>query len=118
MKIALEGIKIYAYHGVYPEERKKGTHFVVDVYIETKSGIEGKSDDLSHTIDYSKVYELILEVMSKPVNLLETLVELIGWKILENQPMAAQVDVRVSKEKPLAMEKCTRAYVEASFAQK
>jgi len=63
------------------------------------------------------VYELILKVMSNPVNLLETLVETIGRKVLENQPTAAKVKVRVSKEKPLAMEKCMRAYVEASFAQ-
>jgi dihydroneopterin aldolase len=117
MKIAIEGVKLHAYHGVYPEERKKGTQFVVDVYIETEEGIEGKSDDLSHTIDYANVYELILKVMSKPVNLLETLVQTIGWKILENHPIATKVKVRVSKEKPLAMEKCMRAYVEASFAQ-
>ena len=116
MKITLEKIKTYAYHGVYDEERKKGTHFVVDVTIETKNGIEGIKDDLSHTIDYAVVYELILEVMSKPVNLLETLVEDIGRKILESQPVAARVDVKVSKETPLAMEKCARASVEASFA--
>jgi dihydroneopterin aldolase len=117
MKIAIEGVKLHAYHGVYPEERKKGTQFVVDVYIDTVGGITGKSDDLSHTIDYSEVYELILKVMSKPVNLLETLVETIGKGILENHPDAAKVKVRVSKEKPLAMDKCLRAYVEASFAQ-
>lgn len=117
MKIAIEGVEIYAYHGVYEEERKKGTQFVVDAYIETKEGVEGKLDDLSHTIDYSMVYELILKVMSNPVNLLETLVQTIGRKILESQPMAATVKVRVSKERPLAMEKCMRAYAEASFAQ-
>jgi len=115
MIIAVEGISMHAYHGVYEEERKKGTQFVVDVYIQTKSGIAGKLDDLSHTIDYATVYDCVLEDMSQPVNLLETLVEQIGSGILHAQPDAAHVRVRVSKEKPLAMEKSLRAYVEATF---
>jgi dihydroneopterin aldolase len=117
MKIALEGIKLKAFHGVYPEERKRGTQFVVDIHVDVQNDSAGQSDDLSHTVDYQSIYELTLEIMNQPVNLLETLVQKIGKEIMNRYPPIDAVKVKVSKEKPLGMELCDRTSVEASFTK-
>ncbi len=117
IRIAIEGIKIHANHGVYEEERKRGTLFVVDVNVDAEMELEEMSDDLSHTIDYQSIYKLTLHVMSTPVNLLETLVQQLGNEILAQHPQAARVTVRVSKVTPLEMERCDRTFVEATFTK-
>ena len=115
--IAIEGIKIQANHGVYEAERKRGTLFVVDVNVHAEIELAGIVDDLSHTIDYQSIYELTLNIMSNPVNLLETLVQKLGNEILEHHRQAAQVTVRVSKVTPLEMDRCDRTFVEATFTR-
>jgi dihydroneopterin aldolase len=47
-KVALEGIRFYAYHGFYPEEQKIGNEFFID--LETEMTVEENlSDELSKT---------------------------------------------------------------------
>ena len=112
VKIAVEGIKIPGYHGVYEAERKKGTLFVVDVYMNAEVDMAGQTDDLSHTVDYQSVYDTVVDIMQQPVNLLERLAQHIGKEILSQHKVVNRVLVRVSKIKPLLMEKCERTFVE------
>lgn len=72
--INVNGIKLYGYHGVLPAERDIGQYFIVDValYIDLESA--SKSDDLSDTINYAEVYNIVeTEVRGEPVNLIEHL---------------------------------------------
>lgn len=113
--IAVEGIEVKAYHGVYDIEREQGNTFVVDVYLQTEISRSAYTDDLVDTLDYQQVYQLVLEEMKTPVNLLEYLARRIGAAILDTFPTLLSVRLRVSKQQPIGMEACKRTYVEMLF---
>ena len=113
--IAIEGIDVYGYHGVYRREQELGTRFVVDVYLEAPITEAAGSDALPHTVDYFQVYQLVLDLMGDRAQLLETLTVRIGEEILRRFAAVQAARVRVSKLRPLAMDHCQRTYVELAF---
>ena len=95
--IRLRQIRLFAYHGVYPEERKRGQLFETDVELQMDARASASSDALSDTVDYVAVYEVVHRIVSdSPVSLLETLVERIAQEILRSFTVA-QVVVRMRK---------------------
>ncbi|MEO0471533.1 MAG: dihydroneopterin aldolase [Bacteroidota bacterium] len=117
MTIALEGIELFAYHGVYERERIEGNPYIVDIYINTPLLPATQSDQLADTLDYQHVYKLIVDIMEQPVNLLEHLVSKIGQRLLAEFSLIRKVKVRVAKVKPLAMAHCRQTFVEMDFHQ-
>lgn len=101
-----------AFHGVYPEEKRDGNDFVVDVRLETDISRAGETDALAQTVDYSQAYALVLEIMADPVDLLETLVLKMGQELLARFLMVSAVRVRVSKVQPMGMPQCRHTFVE------
>ncbi|MCI4667598.1 MAG: dihydroneopterin aldolase [Bacteroidia bacterium] len=110
--IAVEGIQVHAYHGVYQNERKEGNLYIVDVYMETNMERAAASDQLEDTLDYFQVYNRVLEIMSEPVHLLEHLTKKIGINLMESFQSLESIRLRVSKVQPHAMESCVQTYVE------
>jgi dihydroneopterin aldolase len=95
-KLNLTGIRGFGYHGVFESERKNGQEFVVDVEIETK--FKNLNDDLTKTIDYSKLVDLVsTEITSNPVNLIETLAERIAEKIMNFDKKIKALTITVHK---------------------
>ncbi len=71
--IALEGMRFFAYHGVYEAERILGTEFVVDVYVQTDQTLEaGSSDDPAQALNYETIYLICKLEMSDPRQLIES----------------------------------------------
>lgn len=100
-KIFLNNMKFYGYHGVYPEERKLGQRFYVDVVIESDLRKAGQSDDLHDTIDYSLVYERVKGIMEgEPKKLLEKLAEDIADTLLQEFSLVQRVTVKIIKPDP------------------
>lgn len=96
-KIIISGIRLYGYHGIYPEEKKQGQWFELDVELDSDLVKAGLSDDLSDTVNYSEIYQIIKKIMEGPgVNLLEHLAQLIAEALLELEPVK-MVRVRVKK---------------------
>lgn len=94
-KIVLTGLEFHARHGVYEAESRLGARFVIDV--ELSLTISGR-DDLSATVDYSAVYELVrAEVTERRFYLIEALAHRLVTVLLEAQPLAQAVRVRVHK---------------------
>ena len=77
--ISINGIRIFGYHGVYEEERKKGQYFIVDI----KYSINNvRSDSLKDTVDYSEIIKFtISEFNANRYNLMEILVDRLSRKI-------------------------------------
>lgn len=97
-RIILEGMVFYGYHGVSAEERSRGQRFVVDLELATDLSRAGTSDDLKDTVDYGDVYRLVKKVLEGPPhNLIESLAEEIGSRILSQYPVD---EVRIRVEKP------------------
>ncbi|MEM7039181.1 MAG: dihydroneopterin aldolase [Bacteroidota bacterium] len=113
--VALEGMRFFAHHGVFAEEKTNGNTFEVDVWVDTGELPLPESDDLEDALDYGKIYAVAAEVMAKPVDLLETLVLAIGKGCMAESPAIASVRVRVSKFAPPVPGTVARSFVEETF---
>lgn len=110
-RISLEGLEFHAFHGVYPHERESGNWFEVDISVETRI-LEGMiDDDLSRTVNYETLFQLVREEMEKPSRLLETVGEQIVERVLNTLPEVRQVEIKISKTNPPIGGKCRKASV-------
>ncbi len=99
-RILIHGIQFFGYHGVHEEERKLGQRFLVDVELGLDLREAGRSDDLAATVDYGRVYALVMAIGTREhFRLLEALASRIASSILEQMPVR-QVTVRVTKVSP------------------
>ena len=94
--ISVEGIRIFAYHGHLPEEKKLGGHFIVNVWVTADTKEVEKTDDLNHTMDYVKVIEIVKEQMAIRSNMIEHPAKRIADAIL---PLNKVQKVKVEVEK-------------------
>ena len=100
-KIAIEGLEVFANHGVFPEENKLGQKFVVSVTFYTDTRRAGETDDLSASIHYGEAAHAIDEFMRvHTFKLIETAAESVAAMLLDRYPGA--YGVRVKLEKPWA----------------
>ena len=99
MKLILRNIKFYGYHGVYQEEKKLGQQFAVDAELFWKA--ENILDEISKTIDYQNVFNLIKKTgEEKKYNLIESLAEEIARTLFLDFPILYKVTIRVRKLNP------------------
>lgn len=94
--IRLEGISATGFHGVFPEERRDGQTFVADV--ELNLALETESDDLTDTVNYAEIAEVVEGVLTgEPCNLIETVAGRIAQRCLEHDDRVETVRVTVHK---------------------
>jgi len=99
--IFLNGMKFYGYHGALSAENEIGQIFVVDVTMKVDLSIAGKTDEVTDTVHYGEVFEIVKEIMEgKPVNLLEHLAERIAKRINSHYNRVMETKVRITKENP------------------
>ncbi|MEM1120523.1 MAG: dihydroneopterin aldolase [Bacteroidota bacterium] len=98
--IALEGMRFYAYHGFYNEERKIGGYYVVDVHVETDLPRTAFKDDLYKTVNYETIHFICKAAMKKPTKLIETVAARIIVGIKKQFTKLKSVKVRIKKENP------------------
>lgn len=99
-KILVEGIKIYAYHGCLAEEGKIGTNYIVDVTLETDFSEAAKKDDLTKTIDYVVVYDIVKSQMAIRSKLIEQVGQRIVDELKKQFATIKKVEVKVTKLNP------------------
>lgn len=99
-KIEVNGIQLYAFHGCLEEEELIGGNYQVDVKIITDFTEAALVDDLTKTVDYVAVNEIVAEEMA----IRSKLIEHVGLRILNrlkkeiNHP--ASYTVRIVKISP------------------
>ena len=97
-QINITGISAIGFHGVFPEERKNGQNFVVDLKLIFDLAPAGESDDLTKTTNYAIVAEVsVEEITGEPVALIETLATRISKRLLRDFPLLDSVVVTVHK---------------------
>jgi dihydroneopterin aldolase len=99
-KIELKDIRLYAFHGVLPQERKVGNFFTIDLSLEAPLDQSIRDDDLSGTINYATVYELVKEEMDIPSNLLEHVAGRILYALKKKFPQITAIQISLSKLHP------------------
>lgn len=86
-EIQLRDVVMHAYHGVLPEERKLGNQYRVNVRLRIDaSDYDPEADDISKTVSYADVFELLQTEMSHPCKLLESVAVRISTCALEKWP--------------------------------
>lgn len=69
--ISINDIKIYAYHGCLGEEAIIGGNYIVNVKILTDYSRAAVNDELTQTVDYCRVYEIVKREMAIRSHLIE-----------------------------------------------
>lgn len=96
-KIRLNNIKLYGYHGCFPEEKSLGQPFEIDVEIDADLSKPVAEDKLTTTTDYSMIHKTIENIFTQnKYNLIETAADRICQAILALDHFNA-VTVRVRK---------------------
>lgn len=98
MKIHLNDMVFYGYHGVHPEERKLGQRFIVNVTIETEKELDPSIHHLQDTVDYTKIYDEIKHTMEiMQFHLLEDCANQILDSLMESFPKITGALVKIKK---------------------
>ena len=92
--IKLSNIKLYGYHGVNDFERENGQFFLINLRLFLDLKKAGLSDSLKDTVDYSRVYECIKDIIEGPsIKLLEKLADVVVDAIFETFPQVIGLNV-------------------------
>ncbi len=94
--IEISGLRVVARHGVLEEERRRAQPFEIHLVVESDLAEAARTDDLSHTLDYGKIVEKVVEVATGTSHLLlESLAGEIASAVLHHfAPTAVTVTVR------------------------
>jgi dihydroneopterin aldolase len=97
VEIRLDGLAVFAHHGVLPAERELGQRFYVDLELVPSSDRACDTDDVADAVHYGLVAERALRLASAgPYALLERLADAIAADLLGAFPLE-RVRVRVRK---------------------
>lgn len=99
-RIAINGMRFYAHHGCFDQERAIGTHFQVDLVFVTDTRRAEMSDNIVDTVNYLEVYQVVKQEMMQPSNLLEHVGRRVGEVVLGQFPAVETVEVKISKLNP------------------
>ena len=97
MIIRLHNIQVYAHHGCWAEETVIGGEYSVDITIHFDFLAAALADDLSQTVDYVLVKEIVYEEMRTPYKLIEAVAYKIKQRLQQEFPSATQHIVRITK---------------------
>lgn len=99
-KILLEEVKIYAYHGVLPEENIIGTYYLLNLEIHADLWKASETDVLGDTLSYAEINDLVQEEMQKKSKLLEHVAGRIIRRIHENYQTVTYIKLKILKTNP------------------
>lgn len=98
--IDIDGLKIYARHGVFDQERAVGNEFAVTarLYFPCPGAME--QDRLGDTVNYAEVIDIIRREMATPSRLIEHAAARIRAAILSAYPCITAGRITVAKPTP------------------
>lgn len=96
-EVHVMGVRTFAYHGCMKEEAKIGTWFETDVKLTANLSQAAVSDDLTQTIDYVTVAEIVQAEMAQRADLIEHVAKRILARCKSEWSYAEKVRVEVRK---------------------
>lgn len=115
--IFIEGLEVYAYHGVPAEERTLGHRYAVDLNLSVE-GFADETDKIGDTVDYGLVGAKVCGLMATThAHTLEHLARTIAESLLADQPLIIEVFIRISKPYPPTPIIASAAGVELTLAR-
>ncbi|MGN0571495.1 MAG: dihydroneopterin aldolase [Candidatus Fimenecus sp.] len=109
-KIIIKGLRLYAYHGVNPEEKAEGQMFYLDITCAVSLCVPCKTDCVEDTVSYAKILKTArVAFLSEKFDLLERAAECVASAVLSH--FASIQTVTVCVKKPQAPIKADFDYV-------
>ena len=97
-EIFIEGLKIYGYHGVYPEEEARGQNFVLSVRLFLSLQEAGLGDELDKSISYEEVCLFLKDEFNRQRHqLIETVAERLSAALFKKYKELKELEIRVAK---------------------
>lgn len=103
MEICLDRLSFHARHGVLPQERETGGHFLVSLRLqidEADAADALAADRLEGTVNYAEVYDLVRREMEQPSALLERVAARLAAALVRRFSKLREVEVEVTKRTP------------------
>jgi len=96
--IRIEGLKIFAHHGVFDFEKENGQDFYVNAVLKSDLRKAGKSDKLEDSTNYGEVCHFITGLFEKNRHdLIEAVAENVAQQILLQFPLIQEIELEVCK---------------------
>lgn len=111
-RILLEQVKLYAHHGVDPQERLTGAYFYITLEADVDFQQALLSDNLDNTVSYADLFRCIREEMSVPSLLLEHVGGRILQRIFRDYPDVHRIHLTLTKENPPMGADCKQAGID------
>lgn len=84
-KILVRNLKIFAYHGVNPEEKRDGQNFVFDIDASVDISVPCVSDNVEDTVSYAKIIKETVRIFtSQKDDLLERAAQRVADGLFES----------------------------------
>ncbi len=99
-QIVLNDVRLYAYHGVLPQERTVGGWYTLTLTVDYPFGAALSSDDLPDTIDYAAVLEVVKGEMAVPSRLIEHVAGRILAALFAAFPKIQRAELELTKDNP------------------
>ena len=95
--IKLKNIRIFSYHGCLIEESKIGSHYRVDLEVQTDLKKSAASDELTDTADYVLLNRIVAEEMAIRSKLIEHVGQRIFNRIKKEVQNVDKLKIKVVK---------------------
>lgn len=99
-RIIFEDLKIYAFHGVLPEETIIGTYYLINLEIHADLWKATQTDDLQDTVNYAEINSIIHNEMKTPSKLIEHVAGRIIKAVKEKFAQVNYIYVKITKTNP------------------
>lgn len=97
-KIIIKDLKLYAYHGVNPEEKEEGQEFILDIICYLDLSAPCINDNIDSTVSYAQIIKLVRKVFTeKKYNLIERAAYMTADAVLRNYHDIKKVTVTLKK---------------------
>lgn len=97
-KILIKGLKLFAYHGVNPEEKEEGQDFILDLELSVNMNKACHSDHVEDTVSYAKVVKTVRRVFTaEKYDLIEKCAQVVCDAVLEEYPDIFKVELTLKK---------------------
>ncbi|MGC6423068.1 MAG: dihydroneopterin aldolase [Flavobacteriaceae bacterium] len=99
-RVYVTDIRTYAFHGCMDEEEAIGSHYRIDLWVETDMQKSAISDNLLDTVDYVSLSGIVLDHMSKRAKLLEVVLYKIRDSIFIKHTGVVVLWLKIAKINP------------------
>lgn len=97
-RIKIQGLRLYAYHGVNPEEKTDGQMFFLDVTCVLSLCVPCSTDCVDDTVSYAKILKTARGAfLSQKFDLLEAAAETVAQSVLRNFKAIKEITVCIRK---------------------